>query len=58
MAWVDVTVPYELGELVSLFHRRGLIESEEHTGDGTHITGRVPRGIAGQFEKLMGAEEA
>ena len=58
MAWVDVTVPYELGELVSLFHRRGLIESEEHTGDGTHITGRVPRGIAGQFEKLIGAEEA
>ena len=57
MAWIDVTVPYEMGELVSLFHRRGLVESEEHSDVGTRITGRVPRGIAGQFEQLLAADD-
>ena len=49
MAWLDVLVPYELGELVDLFHRRGLIEREEHTGTGTRIVGRVPRALVGRF---------
>jgi GTP-binding protein HflX len=57
MAWVDVTVPYAMGELISLFHRRGLIESEEHTGVGTHITGRVPRDVAGHFDSLVEQDE-
>jgi len=49
MAWLDVLVPYEMGELVNLFHRRGLIEQEEHTETGTHITGRIPRALVGRF---------
>ena len=49
MTWLDVLIPYELGELVDLFHRRGLIKREEHTEAGTRIVGRVPRALVGRF---------
>jgi len=52
MAWLDVHIPYELGELVDLFHRRGLIEQEEHTGTGTRVVGRIPRELVGRFDAL------
>ena len=52
MVWLDVHIPYELGELVALFHRRGLVEREEHTGKGTRIAGRIPRELAGRFSAL------
>jgi len=55
MAWLDVLIPYELGELVDLFHRRGLIEREEHTGTGTRIVGRIPRALVGRFHALREA---
>jgi GTP-binding protein HflX len=55
MAWLDVHIPYESGELVDLFHRRGLIEREEHTGSGTRVVGRIPRGLVGRFDALRGA---
>jgi len=42
-----------LGELVNLFHRRGLVEREEHTGEGTRIAGRIPRELAGRFAALQ-----
>jgi len=52
MAWLDVLIPFELGKLVHLFHRWGLIEREEHTGAGTHIVGRVPRALVARFHAL------
>ena len=57
MVWLDVLIPYELGELVDLFHRRGLIEQEEHTRTGTHITGRIPRELVGRFDPLQAATQ-
>jgi len=57
MEWLDVVVPYDRGELVSLFHQSGLVRSEEHTGTGTHITGRMPRDLAGQFALVMAPQE-
>jgi GTP-binding protein HflX len=53
MVWLDVLIPYELGELVALFHRRGLIDREEHTEEGTHVVGRIPCGLMGRFEELQ-----
>jgi GTP-binding protein HflX len=53
MVWLDVLIPYEMGELVDLYHRRGLIEREEHTEVGTHITGRLPRELMGRFAGLL-----
>src|SRR5439155_18003884 len=40
---VNVLIPYSESELVSLFHEKGIIEQEEHTGAGTKIAGRIPR---------------
>jgi GTP-binding protein HflX len=51
MAQVDVLIPYEQGELVDLFHRRGLIEKEEHTEHGTRIAGLIPRELVGHFRE-------
>ena len=57
MAWLDVHIPYESGELVDVFHRRGLIEQEEHTGTGTRIVGRIPRELVGRFSALQDAAQ-
>ena len=53
MAWVDVLIPYEDGDLVALFHHTGLIEREEHTAAGTRISGRIPRVLIGRYEALQ-----
>jgi GTP-binding protein HflX len=50
---LDVLIPYDMGELVDLFHRRGLIEREEHTEEGTRIVGRLPRELTGRFGGVM-----
>jgi len=50
MAHVSVLIPYQQGELVDLFHRRGLIEREDHTGQGTEIEGLIPQELVGHFE--------
>ena len=52
MVWLDVLIPYESGDLVALFHRRGLIEREEHTETGTRIAGRIPRGLLARFHEV------
>jgi GTP-binding protein HflX len=54
MVRIEVLIPYDLGELVDLYHRRGLIEREEHTDAGTHIAGRLPRELMGRFSGLLG----
>jgi len=49
---LEVLIPYEAGEKVDLFHRRGLIERETHTAEGTRILGRIPHEIVGYFEAV------
>jgi GTP-binding protein HflX len=44
---VEVLLPYDRGDLVSQIHEHGEILSSEHTGEGTHISARVNRGLAG-----------
>jgi GTPase len=46
---VEVLLPYERGDLVSRIHSEGSVEQLEHTADGTHITGRVHPGLAGEL---------
>ncbi len=52
MVWLEALIPYDAGELAALFHRRGLIEEEEHTGEGTRIRGRVPRQLWARFRRV------
>ena len=49
---LDVVVPYQAGDLVRLFHERGMIERETYRPDGTEITGTLPRRFAGAFESF------
>ncbi len=50
MARVNVLLPFERGDLVSLFHERGLIQTEEYQEQGTLITGRLPQPLLPQFD--------
>ena len=50
---IQVHIPYRAGELVALFHQRGLIEREEHDSTGTIVTGRIPRTVAPLFEPYV-----
>jgi GTP-binding protein HflX len=52
MMYLSVTIPYQRGDLVHLFHQHGLIDTESHTDKGTHIEGKIPAHLASQFEDL------
>ena len=43
---VDVTIPYERGDLVAKVHTEGRVDVTEHTDGGTRIKGHVPAGVA------------
>lgn len=50
MQRITVLLPFARGDLVSLFHERGLIEQETHDARGTRIVGRLPEHLALQLE--------
>ncbi len=39
---IEVLIPFERGDLVSVIHERGLIDVEDHIPEGTYIRGRMP----------------
>lgn len=47
---LDVLLPFSAGALVSRIHSEGVVLGEEHTGEGTRLTARVPREIAGLLQ--------
>jgi GTPase len=47
---VELLVPYSATELVDLFRRTGVVETEEHTAEGTHLKGRLPARLMLRFE--------
>lgn len=46
---LEALIPYSAGELVNLWHVHGLIEEEEHTGEGVRIKGMLPEELAGRM---------
>lgn len=46
---IEVVLPYSRGDLVDLFRRKGVLEVEEHTPEGTLLRGRLPRRFAAGF---------
>lgn len=42
LVYVTVRIPYHESGLVSLFHRQGTVDSEEHSKEGTVLAGRLP----------------
>ena len=49
MVWVVVRIPYEQNALVALFHRQGIVESEEYDTGGTRIDGYIPRRLVSSY---------
>jgi GTP-binding protein HflX len=43
---IDVTVPYDRGELIARMHAEGRVDATEHTETGTRIKARVPAALA------------
>jgi GTP-binding protein HflX len=52
MVPLSVAIPYRRGDLVDLFHKRGLIERETHDSDGTHIEGKIPASFMTKFREF------
>ncbi len=50
MVAVDALLPYQRNDLVSLWHERGVVDTQEFEADGAHLTGRVPRALLHQFD--------
>lgn len=49
MAPVRLLIPYNQGDLVSLFHEYGHVEAETYTEKGTVVEGRLPAAMAGRL---------
>ncbi|HEX2184878.1 MAG TPA: GTPase HflX, partial [Chloroflexota bacterium] len=50
---LSLRVPYTAGELVRLFHERGVVEREEYGPEGTELSGSIPRRYAAPFEPYI-----
>jgi GTP-binding protein HflX len=44
-----IFLPYQRGDLLSLFHERGQVENEEHLADGIRLSGRLPHRLVPFF---------
>jgi GTP-binding protein HflX len=53
MVTVSVEIPYRRGDLVDLFHKRGLVQQETHNGQGTHIQGKIPAPFMARFQEFV-----
>ncbi len=50
---VHALVPYDRGDLINKIHTSGEIVTLEHTADGTAVTARVNRGLAGELAPYL-----
>ncbi len=50
---IKACIPYQEGELVSLFYRWGLVEREEHSFEGTILEGRLPARFLKAFRHCL-----
>jgi GTP-binding protein HflX len=50
---VDVTIPYDRGDLVAKIHTEGRVDVTEHTDDGTRIKAQVPAGVAASLRDFV-----
>lgn len=50
---LSACIPYAVNDLVSLWHQRGFVESEEYTEKGTVLTGKMPRQFVWAYEPYI-----
>ncbi len=49
---VDVTIPYDRGDLVARVHADGRVDATEHNPEGTRIKARVPIPLAASLREF------
>jgi GTP-binding protein HflX len=54
---IRVFLPYERGDLISLFYERGQVLEESHQADGTMMWGQVPERLLPYFADFVLEEE-
>lgn len=54
---IHVKLPYQQGQLISLFHEAGQVERIEHGHGGIEIVGKVPGRMTAQFSNWQYKEE-
>jgi GTPase len=54
---ISVKLPYQQGQLISLFHESGQVERIEHSRGGVWIEGRIPGRLVAQFNEWLGREQ-
>jgi GTP-binding protein HflX len=53
LVYIAVQVPYDRGDLTTLFHDQGTVVSTSHDGHGTVIEGYLPRRWLEQFRSYL-----
>jgi GTP-binding protein HflX len=53
MSQVKVLLPYEAGQLISLFHELGRIDEIQHNENAIIIEGRIPTRLASQYSEYL-----
>jgi GTPase len=54
---IHVRLPYQQGQLISLFHEAGQVERIEHGHGGIEIVGKIPGRMTAQFSEWQYKEE-
>ncbi|MET0454184.1 MAG: GTPase HflX [Mycobacterium sp.] len=49
---VDVTIPYDRGDLIARMHEDGRVDATEHTEAGTRVKARVPAPLAASLREF------
>jgi len=49
MVEIQVHLPFQRGDLASLFHRLGQVEQEAHNANGIFMRGHIPKSLMGPF---------
>lgn len=50
---MTLLLPYQRGDLLGLFHQRGVVEREEHGPTGTRLWGKAPARLAPRFRPYL-----
>jgi GTP-binding protein HflX len=53
LVYISVLVPYDRGDLTTLFHDQGTVVSTSHDGQGTIIEGYLPRRWLEEFRSYL-----
>lgn len=54
---IDVLIPYDRGDLVSLLHEQATVFQSEHTGDGVRVSVQLPAVLYERFKPFRVANE-